>query len=163
MAEFLLARYEISILRSSASAEDGRDTKLAGLIKKPSLRLCGRRQQVSANARIEENLCREHQPSQKQNPRNQRNPRLNFFCAFSRLRNPVYPVTKIDEICGSKTGNFAPFLPKKRAFFLIFANFLPISTHFFAIFCTFLPFFTKYFLPILPKPYKPTCQPTFLP
>jgi hypothetical protein len=53
------------------------DTKLAGLIKKPSLRLCGRRHQVSANARIEEKPCQEHQTSQKQNP--PRSPRLNFF------------------------------------------------------------------------------------
>jgi hypothetical protein len=50
---------------------------LAGLIKKPSLRLCGRRHQVSANARIEEKPCQEHQTSQKQNPL--RSPRLNFF------------------------------------------------------------------------------------
>ena len=53
------------------------DTKLADLIKKPSLRLCGRRHQVSANARIEEKPCQEHQTSQKQNPL--RSPRLNFF------------------------------------------------------------------------------------
>ena len=56
------------------------DTKLAGLIKKPSLRLCGQRHQVSANARIEEKPCQEHQTSQKQNPlRSPRSPRLNFF------------------------------------------------------------------------------------
>jgi len=51
--------------------------------------------------------------------------------------------------------------PKKKfAFLAIYAQKVLIFLQFFPISYTFL---TLFFLPILPKPYKLTCQPPFLP
>ena len=90
--------HKFSILNSQFSPPGllRQDTKLAGLIKKPSLRLCGRRHQVSANARIEEKPCQEHQTSQKQNPL--RSPRLNFFVL-------IYAIGIRVNLCPCALGN----------------------------------------------------------
>ena len=42
-----------------------------------------------------------------------------------------------------------------------FLQFLAISCNFFHFFTVFAQFFAVFFLPILPKPYNLTCQPTF--
>ncbi len=99
------------------------DTKLAGLIKKPSLRLCGRRHQVSANARIEEKPCQEHKTSQKQNPL--RSPRLNFFVlirvnswlnTINDIRYTFYSLLLSLYICRESSTNSPLFMQNKANF-----------------------------------------------
>jgi len=57
----------------------------------------------------------------------------------------------------------APHFSLFFSFFLYFSQKRTYFSLFFSIFLHFSPFFSIFFLPILPKPPKPTHQPSFLP